>query len=486
MSDLWGAARWGVDRWGAVQIPDLLQQPPVLDGRGIPTGIYDWRFVVEILLPTDTDSIWGIGVWGEATWGQYAWTDITPWVRGAAWGRGSDEPYGRPRVGTGTLTLASLEDEWSPWNPTPPLGSAAFFAPGTLIRAGCRSSEDTRAGGWLPQFTMLVDQWPVSYVGANGVDRFVDVQLVETTRDLSAIDDNALPGLVGGGEGPVDRIERLLDAAGWQYGLLVEAQSILAAPGAYPMQSTEMTQNRLAECYLTADSCDVIFRSDKTGAALLTNVEYVGAVGDADPAILQLYEFSRLDNGLGVMPYFGVDWRRNDGNTVAGPYLTLPYQVQTLTTLNDDDNLTNDVRLARVGGTQQVYEQTASISRFGRRSLVRGDLIVNNDLAVAQIAQYISIRRGLNTLRVASVDIETLDRGEEFALVAMALDTQSPVFFNPPDGLIVGDRPLVSGFLGGLEHAVVMQADRLKTWQTRFSIDTRTIYNLPGAQLPAT
>ena len=218
----WGTAVWGTDTWDAITVAELCQRPPAA-GRGALIGIGDWRLVVEALLPSDGPSIWGVGVWGEAQWNVFAWEDLTPWVRGLDWSRGSDEPYGRPRAGDLTITLDSTEDRWSPWNPTPPTGSPAYFAPGTIVRVGVRSATDPRASGWLPQITCIVDTWGQTYVGL-GADRYVDVTAVETLRDLATIDDNALPGVVGGGEDAITRIGRLLDAAGWKYGLRVEAQ----------------------------------------------------------------------------------------------------------------------------------------------------------------------------------------------------------------------------------------------------------------------
>jgi hypothetical protein len=119
---------------------------------------------------------------------------------------------------------------FSPWNKNTPFGTVGYFAPGTIIRVGIRSATDTRAGGWLPQITCIVDQWSPVYADPTGADRFVDVSAVETLRDLAQIDENALPGVVGGGENPVERIERLLDAADWKYGLLVEARQLLSVP----------------------------------------------------------------------------------------------------------------------------------------------------------------------------------------------------------------------------------------------------------------
>ncbi len=476
----WGTAVWGTDTWDAITVAELCQRPPAA-GRGALIGIGDWRLVVEALLPSDGPSIWGVGVWGEAQWNVFAWEDLTPWVRGLEWSRGSDEPYGRPRAGDLTITLDSTEDRWSPWNPAPPTGSPAYFAPGTIVRVGVRSATDPRASGWLPQITCIVDTWGQTYVGL-GADRYVDVTAVETLRDLATIDDNALPGVVGGGEDAITRIERLLDAAGWKYGLRVEAQHLIFAPGTYTMQSTDMADNRLSECYLTADSCDAQFRTDRTGAALLTNIEYISTVGPADVTILPLADFS----SNGGFPYIGFDWYSRASTSTDVQFVA--FDPDSFDAPNSDDSVINDARFARVGGTQQTFQQLASISRFGRRTLVRNDLIAELDAVAEQLAQYTTIRRALNSLRVNGLTVSTSDLGDPAGLVVLAADVQSRAYVYSPDHIAAGTagRVYVDGFVAGMRHQVSARNGSSVTWQTTFGIDTRTVNNLPAAQLPAT
>jgi hypothetical protein len=506
----WDEALWGVDRWPALVVADLLQQPPSTD-IGVPTGLGDWKLSVEILLPADQLSVWGVGVWGEAQWNTYGWHDLTPWVRGLEWTRGADEPYGRPRIGELTVTLDSNDNRFSPWNPYPHLdpltdddgswltdsdgnvlydetpngnpAASSYFGPGTIIRVGVRSATDTRGGrgGWLPQITCIVDSWGLTYADPTGVDLFVDVTAVEMLRDLSQIDENALPGLVGGGEGAGPRFERLLDAAEWRYGILFEAQNILGDfDNAYPLQSTDMAGNRLAECYLVADSSDTVFRTDRTGAALVTNPEYVSIVGPADPRLLPLVEFSRFDEDS---PRIGFLWfERTVGDT-----RYVPYQVDSFASAPDDNDIVNDARFARAGGSQQVYEQDASISRYGRRTLVRNDFLNTTDAAVQLIAQYVTIRRGLNVLRVSGLTVETSDRGTEAGLCVLAADLYSAAVVYPPSYVQnVSDQPVLVGYIANLTHRVTPRNGGALTWQTTFGFDTRTVFDLPGAQLPAT
>jgi len=472
----WGTAVWGTDLWPALTVADMLQQKPAQD-RGTPTGIGDWRLVVEILLPAVQEDLWGVGIWGTSEWNTYAWQDITAYCRGLQWSRGSDEPYGRPRIGQLTVTLENNDRRFDPWNPASPLGGASFFSPGTLIRVGVVSVADTRAGGWLPQFCGIVDAWQAGLTDPTGADRYAEVAVYETLRDLSQIDANALVSPVGSGESSAARFARLLDAAGWRYGLLIEAQNVI--PGGYPLQSTDMSANRLSELYQVADSCDADFRTDRTGAAIVTNPEYIGTVGAADPRYLPLVEFSESGSGA---PLFGLLWFES----TSGGTRFVPYQPDTFDSAPDDKNVVNDARFARVGGTQQVFEQDYSIGRYGRRTLVRNDFLNTTDPAVALIAEYVTVRRGLNVLRVNAVTVETSDIGTESALVVLAADVRSEVLAYPPDyDIAEPDPPAIGGFVSGVSHRVTPRNGSQVTWQTTFSIDTRTVFNIPGAQLPA-
>jgi hypothetical protein len=504
VTTLWGTAVWGVDRWPAISIAEALQQAPD-PTHGVPSGVGDWRFCVEVLLPSDQLAIWGIATWGDVEWPQYRWFDITPWCRGAEWTRGADEPYGRPRIGTATLTLDSRYDEFSPWSTpsnilytesneillteegdpivtvgreSPGFTSPTWWSPGTVVRVGLRSPSDSRARGWLPQFCGLVDSWRTEYATANAADIFATVTLVETLRDLSQIDENALPGVVGGGEGALPRIERLLEAADWKYGLLVEAQN-LTPSSSYPVQSTDMANNRITECYRVADAADVHFRTDRTGAALLTNVEYIGNVGTTDRTLLPLSEFSRT--GANDNPYLGFLRYQATGTSVK----YVPYRPDSFRSATDDANVVNDVRIARVGGTQQTYEQTASISRYGRRTLVRNDFPNTGDTAIALIAQYISIRRGLNVLRVENATVDIDRCGTDHALATLAADIQSNVWVWPPSYTAGETNRYIRGYIRSMTHRVTPRNTGSVTWEASFAFDTRTVFNVPGAQLPS-
>ena len=482
MTAEWNTALWDTDVWPALSHADLCQQKP-LSAHGVPAGLGDWRFSVEVLLPADASALWGVGLWGTAEWNTYAWHDVTDYVRGLEWKRGADEVYGRPRVGEAVITFESPSGLLDPWSQPAGLGDfASFFGPGTVIRAGLASYTDTRAGGWLPQFTMVVDSWVPGYVDGNKADTYVTVTAVETLRDLAGIDDNALASVVGGGETATARIERLLDASDWRYGLIVEARHLIDFPGSYTLNSTDLSLNRVAECYLTADSVDAVFRTHRTGAAFLTNVEY-----QTDPIDTHQIPLGAFSKSNATQAWIGFDWQDGSATGHGGvPFRFMEYIPDSFRSGNDDANITNDARFARVGGTQQTFEQTASIERYGRRTLVRNDLLCVNDAVCQLIAQYVTIRRALNTLRVDALkcmvtDYTDPDRG--LTLAAADVGDYSVVY--PPDG-DTGTRPRVLGFVRSVTHRVTPRHNERVTWEATFAFDTRTVQNLNGAQLPST
>lgn len=472
MADRWGTAQWGYDRWPALSVADLIQQPPALD-RGALIGVGDWRLVVEVMLPADVLGTWGLAKWGEQEWNVLAWQDITPYVRGMEWTRGADEYLGRPRVGSASITLDNAGQRWSPWNPSPPQGSAAYFAPGTIIRAGVRSAVDSRASGWIPQFCVIADEWGESYEGV-GTDTWIDVSGFETLRDLASIESNGLPGVVGAGEVAKDRFARLIEASNWPYGLLIDAPNVVG--GGYSLKSTDMSMKRIDEFYLTADSCDARFRSSRKGEAMVENIEYGY---DQDPAVWPLVDFSKDAQNR---PFLGFLWYSM--TSIDG--LFVPYDADSFKSVTSDAHIVNDARYARVGQPLQVYEQPASIERHGRRTEVRTDFICDSDAQVAVFAKYATIRKGLNTLRVPSVTIATSDRGDDVYLATIAADigvksTAYPLSYDPASS---APQPFVKGALESMTHSVTPRSNGSVTWSSTFGVATRTVNNLPAAQLP--
>src|SRR5688572_24131651 len=80
----------------------------------------DWEIAVELQLPTHILGRWGGAVWGTDQWNgpDLEWYDITEYVRGMMWTRGTTEFDGRPEIGIAEITLDNTGGQFSPIDPT--------------------------------------------------------------------------------------------------------------------------------------------------------------------------------------------------------------------------------------------------------------------------------------------------------------------------------------------------------------------------------
>lgn len=435
--------------------------------RGVPIGLGDWRMIVERMESAveggGTIAEIGVSVVGTVSdggsghkIGRLSFADFTDKVRGMQWVRGADEQRGRPRVGEVNVTVDTSDHENDPFT------NYGQTRPGVIMRCGVVSDSDTRADGWLPQWTAVVDAWPTRYEPSKGhvADSYSDVTLTETTSSLARIDENALTGgPVGAGDKIIARVDRLLTAAMWKYGRTY-AEDFDEGP--VTLQSTDMTMNRVSELYLAADSTDRIVRSDTTGALLITS---------HNPTLdTRLGDFS-TDSGdpLIILTPLATD--------LTGGTWTLGYDIRSLEIANDPEGIYNDHRFAREGGTQQVVEHTVSIGRFGRATKPRNDLICQTDPQALAVAQAANSREALSALRVENVTVVATGEGEVLLAVA-AIDHNDNVRFIPPH-----DTDLwAKGRIRSIAHEVGAMDGNSVDWQASYAIDFDSS-DIPGAVL---
>lgn len=393
---------------------------------GVLAGYGDWRIGVEILLPSEPQSLWGVAVWGQDNWTTLDWVDITPWVRGMEWTRGSSEFDGRADVGYATVTLDNTAGLFSVADPNSSLLGLVdindeqevinnYFGPGTVMRIVCISP--TRYGldwetlehnagavtgedAWVPMLTGVVESWPetLHHVGR---ENYVTVTFKETLSRLARVNTNALTSPVGDNDNPIERITRLGDSASWPFGYI---DAWVDTYDNAPLQSTDMALNRLAEMYLTADSVGAVVRSDRSGAILLTG------------PITQTIR-GPINNGVPTL-YAG----RN--TPVLTAHDTSPIDPEGLTIDNDDAAIINHVSYARAGGTEQTASDAMSVGRFGMVTHSRNDLINKSDGITLDLAQQLVERRADLTKRVRSVELHNLI-GAQAGMALISLDVGS-------------------------------------------------------------
>lgn len=442
-------------------------------GSGVEIGAGDWRLVVEHLV--GTGSVVGACVVGSpstspvgnAVVGTLAWEDITGYVRGMEWTRGADEPNGRPRVGAITVEIFNPTDgRYDPWVKYGPT------RPGSVMRAGIISSTDTRANGWVPLWTGVVEDWPIEHFGATRsgyrADSSVRVALNETLGELSQVNGTA-GSAVGAGEGITARTARLLEGL-WKFGLVTLWEDDFGVEPSITLQATTMSGNRITELYLSADSVGAIVRSDVTGALLVTT-------NDIDRTD-RLSEFSSADFGGGAIPLIVLDGSASDHDN-AGLWHIM-YDADSVVTATNRDGIYNDYRWARVGGTQQVVEHSVSIGRFGRKTMERSELLSSTNADVLAVATGACNLTARTALRLENVTVTAMNR--EYALLAVAAaDVHDSVWMFPS----AADGFAGSGLarIRSMTHQITPLTDSAVHWTASYALDFYSFTSVDGAIL---
>ena len=197
------------------------------------------------------------------------------------------------------------------------------------------------------------------------------------------------------------------------------------------------------------------------------------------------YSYKGLNNGRTPAPCIGFDWKEHRETTGNDDILYVPYDADSFVTGNDDAYVFNDVRIARTEGTQQVAEQGYSISRYGRKTFTRTDLINKNDECVAMLARNKGERQGLNTLRAEVFTVATSHRSPEVFKALLAMDVGCMAEVYAPSENVAMDRPHVEGFIRGFRHRITSMGNTVSgiDWDTEISVDTYKVVGLTPAQL---
>lgn len=479
-----------------------LQSPPADRAAGIPIG-WDypdpWRLQVE-LFTSPNGALWSeaaspagkvTAVWGTSVWGESpAWQNITDDVTGIEWTRGADQRNGRPRTGVLNVELRNRDGRYSPANRDGALYVADDYRPGTLIRVSVVCEDDTTfADGWIPQFTGIVESWADQSIGMGAVST-VRITAVESTGWLAKIDDLELSAAVGDDDRLGERIVRLLDAASSPFGLIDNytapyEDAVYGLLGGandylYHLQATTMAQNRLTECYLTADSMGYRgFRSHRSGAFLLDiqlaphDYDPSWTLADLNPAANRFVVFTPRQHAL-------TDRAR------------LVYDPDTLTIRNDDEGIVNKVTVDIAGGSNPLtVEDGKSIGRDGLRPFARYDYISKDRSSLPTVTL-------LQTeyFRVESVAVHNLNQHADRSMGALiGLDVKDWCyveldpdlqFYDLQSGTVprwVGASvpgPVASCRIRSMRHRVIPMNDGTCKWSADFMFDPiafATLYN---------
>jgi hypothetical protein len=214
-----------------------------MSGTHLPGPDLDVEFAIGVGR-ADLAGAWDAGTWDSTVWGQPDtalgdWVDITCYTLDgltvSAGASGADGVVTRWEAATVALSVvgAVFDPRSGPW--------AGLLGPGTPLRVRWRpaSSPD-----WLTAFGGFVDDDGFTY---DPKTRRATIAGTDGTRVLNAFDGLEQPA-AGQGETAAQRVERILDLAGWP----VQLRDVEA--GGVAMQSTTLAGNAWSMLLAVADS----------------------------------------------------------------------------------------------------------------------------------------------------------------------------------------------------------------------------------------
>jgi hypothetical protein len=309
-------------------------------------------------------------VFGDATRGKFGtgrlagdatFVDVTSYVRSGSITRGIsrfDGLIARAEAGRASVLLDNRDARFDPTNLAGPYvsGGATLVKPMRAWRVRADGHDLWRG---------FADSWDLSYP-LSGKDALTNLTGTDGSKVLAQYDGAAVAP-VGAGEDTGARITRVLNSAGWP------AADRVIDVGLTTVQATTLAQPARTEMLLVADTELGELYFDGAGKVVFRNRH----------ALLSETR-STVSNGI-----FG------DAGS------ELPYQAVNVS--YDDQLIRNHVRIARVGGTEQVVTDAASIAQYLTRTYERSDLIHQTDAESLLYAQHV-----LATLKDAELRVDTL------------------------------------------------------------------------------
>jgi hypothetical protein len=322
---------------------------------------------------------WDDDTWDSATaqWTGYGpeWTDITQWVKAIQTSHQFSRQTNRYNTSTASITLGNTDGRFSPTNTASPYRSGGSTTIGVLRQIRIRATY-TSAGGssysWV-LFTGLIQSWDQKYPQM-GFDSIVEVAAVGIESRLSQWTGLAQTAQ-GAGETSGARVNRILDAAGWDGPRSIDE-------GETTLQATTLEGDATSLLQITADSEGGYFYTRPDGTAC-----FDGRNAQAEKGRLSNYvQFSDQ----------------------ASDQFTRRVVFQDIAYAYNGDLVTNIVEYQAVGGTPQRVASDTSRSLYGDRLLSRSDLLCESDTTVAHLASRQLTVFQSPELRVESVVVSPL------------------------------------------------------------------------------
>ena len=386
------------------------------------------------------------------------WQDASGFAFGLSTRGGKDRFLKRFRTGSGRITLDNTNGRWA--NP------GAGFRPGDFVRLSVRVTpvdvsppvaepipdlttwNDDTSREWTSHGNLVLNTPAVLAVDyrrfygrvsdlqfkvRGGIDT-VKVNLVGLFADWAVIDLEAVAP-VGAGEGTQARMNRIFDAAGFDFTTVVE----YGVP-VNTMQATTLAAPMLQTAQITMDSEGGDFFENPDGTF---GIGYQNWLIEAPDSTAAQYTFGM--GGIGMLD--------------ALPFATISI-------------LINDATFAVVGGTNQNAIDAPSIARYGHRTTRRLDLIAEGDpaaqtLATRAVNQLAELRLRVNQL---TIDIDDFDA----ATMGGAIKFGDLIFVTVES--VHGWAAAFQSHVVGVSHITTET-----TWRVVLTVDDAFVDNVDGA-----
>jgi len=175
-------------------------------------------------------------------------------------------------------------------------------------------------------------------------------------------------------------------------------------------------------------------------------------------------------------------WIRGDGYTVyqergaltavatSGIFGDAQLPIDSIEFSLDDDLLYNEVRLNRIGGTEQSHTDAASIIAYGLRTLSRSDLFLTADVTVLALVLYLLARYKDAVMRVKSITVKPQSPADTATLwpLMLGIDIGHKITLTLARAHIDADY-----FIEGIEHNWDY---RVGEWTTKLQLSEAAQY----------
>lgn len=346
------------------------------------------------------------------------WSDVTEYVRAFHTDRGRQTELDRTEAGTGSIVLQNWDRRFEPENPSSP------YSPNVvpMRRIRVRGTWDNATHDI---FNGFVESWTPRYQ-EGGFNEIVEVPVVDAFKALALAKISASYPQEASGV----RVGKVLDDAGWP----AAERSVDAGQAIIPAS--------------TLDKAPALQHLQDVAIAEL------GLLFATRSGILRFMERTAFFGGLEDYPNHtwgdledGVEWLYRD--------VVLAF---------DDASIWNDLRITRQGGIEQVAIDSASQTKYLRRTLTATGVLVATDNEALDIANYWVNRYKEVDLRVVGLGLRPAMHPAQWTHVLHAeLGDRIRVRRRPREGGLIEQ----TAFIQGIAHSWDGEAG---TWDVKFRL----------------